>query len=131
MPVDQASNQYVYQGKVVKVSDGDTIEVSIKGWPAPFNPVAIRVDGIDTPESRMPPAKCDKEVRLGLIAKKWAKDNLPVNTMVTVIWSQKKEKYGRLLANVILPNGKDFAQEQIKSGNAREYHGETKSDWCK
>jgi len=130
MSVAQAE-EFKYQGKVIKVIDGDTIEVEIAGWPAPYNPISVRIYGIDTPESKHGIAKCDKELKLGVISKAWAKKNLPVDTLVTIVWAGKKEKYGRLLGNVILPSGKDFAKEQIKVGNARAYFGEKKSDWCK
>ena len=126
-------NSASYVAVVTHVADGDTISVHIDGWPAPYDPVTVRVAGIDTPESRKQDAKCTKERRLGLIAKQWARDTLPVGASVVVTWTGENEKYGRLLATVTLPNGKDFGAEQIRLGHARRYTSDnlTKSDWCK
>lgn len=120
-----------YLGRVVSVADGDTLTVSIDGWPAPYNPVEVRVAGIDTPESRKQDAGCVKELRLGLIAKKRARDLLPVGASVLVTWTGEREKYGRLLAHVALPDGRDFAKQQVLDGMAKPYRGGRKLSWCK
>jgi endonuclease YncB( thermonuclease family) len=120
-----------YPATVVSVVDGDTLRVTVAGWPEPFDPIAVRVVGIDTPESRRPPAKCAGEVRLGLQAKAFAKGLLHRGDRITVRYTLKaRDKYGRLLASVTLPDGSDFAGRQIAAGLARPYDGGRKSSWC-
>lgn len=120
-----------YDATVVRTVDGDTVYVSVDGWPEPFNPIEARVDGIDTPESRTPPAKCEKEVRLGVIAKARAKELLPPGTKVKITWEHKHEKYGRLLGKITLPSGRDFAEILVREGHAVPYDGGTKQSWCR
>lgn len=121
---------WIFHGTIVKVVDGDTLSVNIDSWPKPYNPVEVRVYGIDTPETHMPPGKCIKELKLGFTAKVWAKNKLPIGTKVTISWIGKHEKYGRLLATVRDSTGWDLGVEQVKAGNARPYFGAKKSDWC-
>jgi len=122
-----------YNAVVVEVTDGDTIVVSIDGFPVPFNPIAVRFNGIDTPESRfgVMGAKCALEKELGLQVKIWMKEKLPPGSKVTIIWSGIHEKYGRLLGNVLF-NGEDLSNTLISKGWAVPYFGQTKvKNWCK
>ncbi len=120
-----------YQAKVVKVIDGDTMKVEIAGWPTPFNPIDVRIDGIDTPEKRMPPAKTKCEALLGKAASSFAVKTVAVGSTVTVNYDTKKhDKYGRLLGTVTLADGRDFGSLLISAGYARPYNGGTKSIWC-
>lgn len=122
---------YEYTAKVIKETDGDSIRVEIAGWPAPYNPISVRIDYIDTPEKRMPPAKSQCEVTLGKEASKFAATLAPVGSKVTVIYDDKRhDKYGRLLARIRLPNGKDFGQTMISKGYAHDYNGGKKMPWC-
>ena len=119
-----------YRAEVQRVVDGDTVIVSIPGWPAPYSPVHVRLNGIDTPEGRMPPAKCIKEVRLAKIAKARLKSLLPPGAKVSVTWVGRPEKYGRLLATMTDQAGRDLISMMINDGIARPYAGGHKSDWC-
>lgn len=129
-----AQATYVYDGKVVRLKDGDTLVLEIAGWPAPFNPIDVRVDGIDTPESRQTSGKkkikkC--ELAMGRKSSAYAKSILRPGDMVKVIYKEgRHEKYGRLLADITLPNGKDMATEMISAGHAKAYDGGAKRKWC-
>jgi endonuclease YncB( thermonuclease family) len=128
-----AFTQIKYEAVVVEVTDGDTIVVHIEGFPAPFDPVAVRFNGIDTPESRLglKGAKCAREKEKGLAVKAWMKEKLPAGTKVTVVWSGIHEMYGRLLGTVIIKN-EDLSKTLIDKGYAVPYFGKTKvKDWCK
>jgi endonuclease YncB( thermonuclease family) len=92
-------------GKVVGVSDGDTITV----LDAAKQQHKIRLEGIDAPESNQD---------YGSRAKQSLSD-LVFGKVVTVTIS-KKDKYGRTLGRVTL-DGKDIGQEQIKRGMAWFY----------
>lgn len=117
---------------VSKVTDGDSFvcRMSPPLW-GPYAETHVRVAGIDTPESRKPPAKCVKEVRLGKIAASEMKRRVPVGASVVLIWTGEAEKYGRVLARVTLPDGKDWAGEMIRLGFAAPYAGGTKGNWCR
>lgn len=118
-----------FQATIIQVVDGDTVIVHVDGFPLPFEHMNVRLDGIDTPESRRNDAKCEKELRLGLIAKAWLKEKLPPGTKVKVIWSGESEKFGRLLAAIIL-DGENINRSLVRLGHAVEYHGATKNSWC-
>jgi endonuclease YncB( thermonuclease family) len=92
-------------GKVVGVSDGDTITV-LDGQKRQHK---VRLNGIDAPESSQD---------FGSRAKQSLSD-LVFGKTVTVT-SRKKDKYGRTLGMVTL-NGKDINQEQINRGMAWFY----------
>lgn len=126
-----AAETIAYQAKVLKVIDGDTIKVEVAGWPAPFNPINVRIDGIDTPEKKMPPAKSMCEVALGHAATGYALKTVRVGSMVTVNYdTTKHDKYGRLLGTMKLEDGRDYGSIMIAGGFARPYDGGTKSVWC-
>jgi micrococcal nuclease len=122
---------FTYQGTITSVYDADTMTAHIEGWPAPFNPIGVRIDGIDTPESRLPPAKSKCEVVRGKAGARYAKRLIPVGTKVTIIWTEgHHDKYRRLLAKVILPDGRSVADVMIQQRHARPYDGGTKQKWC-
>jgi micrococcal nuclease len=112
--------------KVVKVVDGDTIDVDIDlGFSISFFS-RVRLAGIDTPESRTINLK---EKALGLEVKEKLKKELAAAKDV-VIKTEKpdsSEKYGRILGWVFL-DGSDVSlnQKLINEGYAWTYGGGTK-----
>jgi len=112
--------------KVIKVVDGDTIDVDIDlGFNISYYQ-RVRLAGIDTPESR---TTDKKEKVLGLEAKDRLKKAIDAATNV-VIKTEKpdsSEKYGRILGWVYLDNNKvSINQTLIDEGYAWAYMGETK-----
>lgn len=95
----------VIEGKVVTVSDGDTITVLDKE----NRQHKIRFQGIDAPESKQAFGQASKENLAGMIFGKEVK----------VVWS-KTDKYGRTVGKVLL-DGRDINIEQIKAGFAWHY----------
>ncbi len=125
----------VYQATVLKVVDGDTIRVEVKSWPAPFNPIDVRVKGIDTPEHSRPPAQTACEVPLGLAAATYAKGLAKPGDRVRLVYTLgDRDKYGgRILAAVRLADGRDWGATLISAGFARSYGSDgnlRKSPWC-
>lgn len=92
-------------GKVVRVSDGDTIAI-LDEYKSTYK---IRFEGIDAPESKQD---------FGQKAKKNLSD-MVFGKQVIVITS-KVDKYGRFVGKVTL-DGKDINLEQLKSGFAWHY----------
>ncbi|SDE24130.1 thermonuclease family protein [Riemerella columbipharyngis] len=91
------------QCKVIGVKDGDTIEVLIDG-----KPVVVRLANIDCPEKKQP---------FGNKAK-WATSALVFGKMVTLVHYGKTDRYRRLIAEVILPNGLNVNKELVRRGLA-------------
>jgi endonuclease YncB( thermonuclease family)/methylphosphotriester-DNA--protein-cysteine methyltransferase len=105
-PQTQANNvELVIEGKVVRVSDGDTITV----LDADNKQHKIRFQGIDAPESKQDFGQASKENLSKMVFGK----------QVTVTWS-KVDKYRRTVGKVFL-DGKDVNIEQIKAGMAWHY----------
>ena len=91
-------------GEVVSVYDGDTITV-LSG----NTQHKIRLEGIDTPESKQP---------FGNKAKQ-AMSRMVFGRQVKVVW-KKKDRYGRTLGHVYV-NGKWTNLQMIKQGMAWHY----------
>jgi|TARA_R110001583_G_scaffold117599_2_gene268733 micrococcal nuclease len=125
---------YEYPCKIVKVIDGDTVDVDIDlGFGVWLKKQRIRLYGIDTPESRT----SDKEEKVyGLMAKGFVLNHLPLESM-QVLRTRKdgKGKYGRILGEFIYNYEYDGVEikstvneELIKTHNAVRYHGQSKDD---
>ncbi|MBU2548728.1 MAG: thermonuclease family protein [Proteobacteria bacterium] len=94
-----------FSGKVVGISDGDTISVMHEGKAA-----KVRLAGIDCPESHQPFGTKAKQFTSGLAFGK-----------VVTIQERDRDRYGRIVADVILPDGKNLNQEIVRAGFAWWY----------
>ncbi len=118
---------YEYRVKqVLRVVDGDTIDVDIDlGFDISFTS-RVRLAGIDTPESR---TTDKKEKVLGLEVKQRLKDILSKSSSV-VIRTEKPdstEKYGRILGWLFIDGAeKSINEGLIADGYAWGYMGDTK-----
>ena len=118
---------YEYRVKqVLKVVDGDTIDVVIDlGFDISFTS-RVRLAGIDTPESR---TKDAREKILGLEVKDYLKKALDGATDI-VIRTEKvdsSEKYGRILGWLFINRQTDsLNMELVNKGYAWAYDGGTK-----
>jgi len=112
--------------KVLKVVDGDTIDVDIDlGFNISYTQ-RVRLAGIDTPESR---TKDAREKALGLEVKDKVKKAIDAAKTVVVKTElpDSSEKYGRILGWVYLDGDTRSLNEQlIDEGYAWGYMGETK-----
>lgn len=93
------------KGKVIGISDGDTIKILIDG-----KTFKVRLFGIDSPE---------RSQAFGTKAKDFA-SSLAFGKEVSLI-IHGKDRYKRILAEVILPNGKNLNEELVKNGYAWHY----------
>jgi len=118
---------YEYRVKqVLRVVDGDTIDVDIDlGFDISFTS-RVRLAGIDTPESR---TTDKKEKALGLEVKQRLKEILSKSSSV-VIRTEKPdstEKYGRILGWLFIDGAeKSINEGLIADGYAWGYMGDTK-----
>jgi len=89
-----------FSGLVVSVPDGDTIEVLHNNRAERF-----RLNGIDCPEKGRAYGKKAKQAASALVFGKQV-------TLQTF----GKDKYGRTISNVLLPDGTNVNHEQVKQG---------------
>ena len=112
--------------KVLKIVDGDTIDVDIDlGFSVSFTQ-RVRLAGIDTPESR---TKDLKEKALGLEVKEHLNKQLKDALTVTIKTEKpdSSEKYGRILGWLYINDDEKSLNEQmIEQGYAWTYDGGTK-----
>src|SRR5918997_1123444 len=104
-PAQGNSVEVVIEGKVIRVSDGDTIAVLDKD----NKTHKIRFQGIDAPESKQDFGQASKENLSKMVFGK----------QVTVIWD-KVDKYRRTVGKVLV-DGRDINIEQVRAGFAWHY----------
>lgn len=130
--------QTVYKANVIRVIDGDTIEVSVELLPNLTQTIHVREGNLDTPEKRrgIGGAKCDQELAYGKVVSEYVFQLLPVGTVVQ-IENFKKDKYaGRIVADIkfyMSEGGEllDLGDHLIEQGMAVPYDGGTKQKvWC-
>ena len=121
---------YEYRCKVVKIVDGDTVDVDIDlGFGVWLKKERIRMFGIDTPESR---TRDLDEKKYGLMAKEFITKLLDDEGGIVLKTRKDAEcKYGRILGE--LWSTTDFADTSInelmiKNHHAVSYHGQSKED---
>ena len=121
---------YEYKCKVLRVVDGDTVDVDIDlGFGVWLHKERVRIMGIDTPESRT----SDKvEKVFGLAAKErlisLLGENAILDTQVSKKGEDMKGKFGRILGNFRTLAGEHCADILISEGHAVEYTGGSKED---
>ena len=101
---------------VVTVIDGDTIVARIGG-----KDETVRIIGMDSPETHKPdtPVEC-----FATEATTAAKQLLPKGSRVTLQadpTQDGRDRFGRLLAHVLLADGTLFAEKMIRDGYAVHY----------
>ncbi|SYE94828.1 SNase-like micrococcal nuclease [Klebsiella pneumoniae] len=93
------------QGKVIRVLDGDTIEVLQER-----QPVRVRLLNIDAPEKKQPFGRWSTNQLKSLLA----------GQSVTVSYTQT-DRYGRVLGRVVTANGTEANRQQVLKGAAWVY----------
>jgi endonuclease YncB( thermonuclease family) len=97
-----------FTGKVVGISDGDTISVLREG-----KAVKVRLHGVDTPE---------KARAFGTQARQFTSDMVFQRDVTVDVHTT--DRYGRLVGvvgEVLLPDGRSLSQEMVKAGMAWWY----------
>lgn len=124
---------FEYNAKVVEVVDGDTIVIDIDlGFDTKLTNQKVRLLGVDTPESRT----SDKiEKIFGNASKEFTKkfikqcnDEIIIRTHISDdVDSNGREKFGRILGEIINPVTKKVLNEELINNNyAVKYLGENK-----
>jgi len=121
---------YEYNAKCIRVVDGDTISVMADLGFSIFKKVMVRLDGIDTPETR---TRDKEEKKRGLAAKARLQDIMDLNDNVLLLRVNGIGKYGRALGVLSVDNVggmQDISLTKInvnelliKEGHANNYSG--------
>ena len=119
---------YEYRCKVVKIVDGDTVDVDIDlGFGVWMRKQRIRMYGIDTPESR---TRDKEEKRYGLAAKRFLTDMLDdPKGVVLKTHKDGKGKFGRILGELWRTTNyadKSINEYMIEKHHAVRYMGQSK-----
>ena len=116
---------YEYPVKVLRVVDGDTVDVDIDlGFGVWLRKQRIRMLGIDTPESRTR----DKEEKVyGLAAKAFLKEALKQGPVTLRTVKDGKGKFGRILGEFIV-NNININEFMIVNYHGVAYYGQSKED---
>ena len=116
-----------YRAEVVRVKDGDTVLVDVHIWPGLTQRISLRLDGVNTPETRRPAPDCEREA--GRQAKAFVRGLLSPGDEV-IIREVRLGKYaGRALGKIEV-DGQDLGEMLIREHLARPYHGGRRSAWC-
>ena len=118
---------YTYQATIKNIIDGDTVEIDLDlGFNVVLSKLKIRMEGIDTPESRT--TNQEEKIR-GLLSKKKLQDKLPINKTVKIITtkSESDDKFGRILGTFILEDGTNVNKWMVENNYAVKYDGQNKN----
>lgn len=119
----------LYDAKIIRVTDGDTVVIAAPYLPPPLKPeIAVRVFGVDTPEKGFR-GQCDSEKQRGEAASVFTKNAINSTQKHQVVLYGWDKFGGRILGDLLL-NGVSLRAELIKNGFAREYYGDAKQSWC-
>ena len=105
-----------YKARVVKIVDGDTIDVDIDLGFGITKRERVRVFGIDAPELHV-----KAEALAGIQAKALVVDWVAKYSNVELRTVKDNDKYGRYLAEVWHPEGGSLADALLRAGLASPY----------
>jgi micrococcal nuclease len=127
------SARFWYGATVLRVVDGDTVDLMIDLGFNIHHKIRVRLYGVNTPETR---TKDLAEKQIGLSAKKFTEDWISKHKWVYVnTIPDKNDKYGRVLARIFSSEDIDDVKtaclnlDIIESGYAREYFGKGDKTW--
>ncbi len=115
-----------YRAHLVKVVDGDTVEVRVHVWLGQEVITRVRLLGIDAPEIA---GACGLE-RIQAVA---ARDRLAAlmgDGPVTLVDLRPDKYFGRVVGRVLTGVGDDAGAMLVREGLARPYSGGRRQGWC-
>lgn len=102
---------FVYCAHVVRIVDGDTVDLDVDLGFCIHHRMRVRLYGINAPEMN---------TEAGKVAKKALQSRIPFTQIEIVSHKDKMDKYGRYLVELIV-NGENLNDWMVSSGNAVEY----------
>jgi micrococcal nuclease len=117
---------FEYNAKIVKVVDGDTVDIDIDlGFGVWIVKERVRIMGIDTPESR---TRDKVEKLFGLASKARLKELLGKTAKLVCKEYDAKGKFGRILGDFELEDGRMVTDILISEGHCVAYFGGNKAE---
>jgi micrococcal nuclease len=126
VPASASPVRQLVPAELIRVIDGDTIEVRALIWLDQFVTTRVRLRDIDAPERS---ARCPAEARI-------AEESAAALARMLVsgrlfLAEVGRDKYGgRVLARVITASGGDAGEALRMAGLARTYAGKRRDGWC-
>jgi endonuclease YncB( thermonuclease family) len=112
--------------EIIRVIDGDTVEIRAQVWLDQTIITRVRLRSIDAPELR---AGCPEEARKAAAAR---------DALVTLLESGRiyltglgRDKYGgRVVGDLLTAEGHSISTRMLTTGHARPYAGGKRQGWC-
>jgi len=114
------------EAHVERVIDGDTLAAVAHVWPGHSVRVSVRIRGIDAPEMR---SRCAAE-RAAAEAARQALEELVAGAPVLVANIGGDKYFGRVIADVMVHDGRDAAAALAAAQHARLYDGGRRAAYC-
>lgn len=115
------------EAEVLRVVDGDTVEVRARIWLGQTVTTLVRVNGIDAPERG---SRCAAEKAAADRATAMVASLLPVGGVVRLHEVQTGKFAGRVVAGVEIADGRDLAKVLLEHDLVRPYDGRARAPWC-
>ena len=106
--------------EVIRILDGDTVEVRAYPWPQHSVTVKVRLRGIDAPEIH---SRCKTEKARGLQAQEALARMLRNIGSVQLTNISGGKYYGRVLANMEIAEGQDVSASMLDADLVQPYFG--------
>ena len=112
--------------EVLRVIDGDTLEVRAEIWLDQWIVTRVRLRDIDAPERA---ARCKAEAARAEAARRHLTGLVAEGPVF--LTDLGRDKYGgRVLGHLIAADGRDLGQAMLQQGHARPYAGRSRETWC-
>lgn len=108
------------EAEILRIIDGDTLLVEARPWPQQRMEVYVRIRGIDAPEMK---SKCPRIREAGSEARKALEGLMASSERVQLIHISGDKYFGRIVADVMLPDGRSAADSMQRMGLVRAYDG--------
>ena len=110
---------YYYKVEILRVVDGDTVDVRMDLGFNVWHKCRVRLMGINAPESR---TRDKEEKKRGLAAKEWLSKEIYDAVDPIELKSHGKGKFGRILGELFI-NNININELMVNSGHAVKYDG--------
>jgi len=109
---------YTYKAKVVRVVDGDTVDLKIDLGFDIWIHERVRLKDIDAPEVR---TRDLQEKEKGLESKAFVEEQFEKHGEDVIVHTEyRRGKYGRTVGDIEFKNGSKLCLMLLKTGNAKE-----------
>ncbi|CDN50174.1 thermonuclease family protein [Neorhizobium galegae] len=106
--------------EILRVIDGDTLLVEAQPWPQQKMEVYVRIRGIDAPELK---SKCERLREAGLDAQRALEALIAQSRKIQLTHISGDKYFGRIVADVVLSDGRSAGGDLLLAGLVRTYDG--------